>query len=92
MHPNCPTEIERQKRSKYYYDHGTGVLYWHRNYGGKVHKLDTVKFNEGHCTSISNPNYVKIKVEPGRRLVGKQLELNFDLSVVAERLGLSQFL
>ena len=92
MHPNCPSAKEREKRSKYYYDHGTGVMYWHRNYGGKIHKLDTAKYNEGHCTSISNPNYVKIKVEPGRRLVGKQLELNFDLAVVAERLGLSQFL
>ncbi|MCE2813627.1 MAG: hypothetical protein LW850_24850 [Planctomycetaceae bacterium] len=92
MHPNCPSDAERAKRSRYYYDHGTGVMYWHKRYGGKVHYIDSKPFNEGHCTSINNPAYIKIKKEPGRKMVGKQLEKNFNISDVAAKLGISDLL
>jgi len=92
LHPNCPSDFERSRRSRYYYDHGTGIMYWHRKYGGKIHKLNVKEFHEGHCTSIGNPDYVKIRMEPGRLMLGKQLELNYNLELYAKKMGLEAFL
>jgi hypothetical protein len=92
FHPNCPDEKERKKRSAHYYDHGTGVMYWHRRYGGKVQNLNERDFREGHCTSIGNKSYVEIKRIAGRKMIAKQLEINFKIEEVAERMGLTELL
>lgn len=90
-HPNCPSPQERIRRGKCYYDHGTGIMYWQRRCGGKVTLLDRKRVEEGHCTSINFQNYQRL-APVNRKLLGAELDLNFDLEQVARRLGVEQFL
>ncbi len=90
MHPNCPEdEREKARRRKVFYAHGGGVMYWKRRYGGRVVELDARRVEEGHCTSINNPNY---KHEPGQRNLPVSLDANYDIEEVARRLGIAHLL
>lgn len=91
LHPNCPPN-EYKDRSRYYYDSGVGIMYWHRKCGGVVHRLPTKRINEGHCTSINNRDYIKLKDASGRTPLGKQMDLNYHLPTEAKRMGLEDFL
>ena len=84
-HPNCPPS-EKEKRSKYYYDSGVGIMYWKRKYKGKVYNIKAKWIEEGHCTRIGNKNY--------KRGISKseEMDLNFDLQKIANKLGLEKFL
>lgn len=91
-HPNCPSTAERARRAKCFYDHGSGIMYWHRRYGGVVHRLENRVFKEGHFSSFNTPGYQKLPRPEGRKMLGKQLELNFNLEVLAKGLGLEEYL
>jgi hypothetical protein len=84
-HPNTPQD-EVERRSRYYYEHGVGIMYWKRTYGGRVHDIPERLVSEGHCTRIRNSAYVTDDNK------GKELTLNFDLAKVANQLGLGEFL
>ncbi|QDS88334.1 hypothetical protein EC9_25240 [Rosistilla ulvae] len=86
-HPNCPSDRERRRRAKHYYDHGTGIMYWRRHCGGDVVPLDRPSLEEGHCTSINHPDYKRLE-HVSRKLLGKELTLNFDLQETAQRLDI----
>lgn len=90
-HPNCSSEKEKGRRLKYYWDHGTGIMYWKRHYGGKVKVLDGKRIEEGHCTSIGYRNYVRfasIRV----KFLGRELDANYSLPGTAKRLGIAHLL
>ena len=91
FHPNCKDEKERRRRAKYYYDHGVNIMYWKRNYGGRVIEIPHKLVEEGHCTSINKRNY-KWAQPNGQRNQPAELDRNFDLEQVAAGLGIAHLL
>lgn len=91
-HPNCPRGQEQERRRRFGYDHGVGIYYWSKYYGGKVEKIPESLVAEGHCTRIKNTNYERQSPEDERRDLSKDLPHNYDLTEVCTQLGLSQFL
>ncbi len=90
-HPNCP-ENERESRKRYGYDHGVGIYYWQKQYGGRVRPIPESWVAEGHCTRIRNPHYEPQSPNDERRDLSKDLVHNYDLVEVCRRLGLDDFL
>jgi hypothetical protein len=91
-HPMCQESAERARRAKYNWEYGTGIMYWARRYGGKVHSLSERFIKEGHCTRINNSNYVPASPVNYARDLSKDLVQNYDLLNVCERLQLTPFL
>ncbi len=85
-HPNAP-KSEIEKRSRYLGDHGFGIMYWKRYYGGKVVELPLRPLLEGHCTSINRPDYKRLTPDGPNRQMGAEIDLNYDIEEVATRLG-----
>jgi len=85
LHPNTPIE-ERHTRAKYYYDSGVGIMYWKRRYKKNIYSIKEKWASEGHCTQINNPHYQSGKNK------GEELNVNFSIEKVAERLDLLGFL
>ncbi|MGE4559134.1 MAG: hypothetical protein AB7E77_02950 [Desulfobulbus sp.] len=85
-HPNCPSEAERHRRKKYYYDQGVGIMYWKRRYGGKVYPLKLKDLVSGHFSEIGARQYKKGASK------AEELEMNFDLKQSAKSMGLEDFL
>lgn len=94
-HVNCPNEAEHEKRAKHYWDHGSGIYYWHRYCSGKVIVLDDKNIHEGHFTRIGNPNYkraIPANKPEASRSMSKELADNFELSAACATLDLSDLL
>jgi len=91
-HPNCPDDRERQRRQKYYWDHGVGIRYWSKRYGGKVAAIQEKDVAEGHCTRIGNKDYQCVSPNTEARFLSKDLTHNFDLAKVCRTLELDAFL
>ena len=85
-HPNCPAEAERLRRQRYSYDHGVGIMYWKRRYGGHVHPISEGWVGEGHFAAFSVPGYREAASK------AQEMALNFDLKEIARRFGLEEFL
>jgi hypothetical protein len=90
-HPNCPP-AERNDRSRLLGDHGFGIMYWKRKYGGRVHDIRLRPLLEGHCTSINRPDYKRLAPDGPNRQMGAEIDLNYDIEHVATRLGLRHLL
>lgn len=94
-HPSSvdPADIERKKR-KSHWEHGAGIYYWERNFGGKVVVIKGAEYEEGHCSKINNKKYVTQMPLSLHGIRSKQWELrhNFSLHVVCEKLGLQDAL
>jgi hypothetical protein len=91
-HPNCKDEAERAKRREYYWDHGVGILYWKRNYGGQVVDIPEKWLREGHCSSIQKPDYVLKHGSKANKELSTDLDYNYDVVEVATRLGIRHLL
>lgn len=92
-HPNCPSDVEEiQRRTRYGYDHGVGILYWERRYGGRVVRIHQRSIEEGHCTGIGNKGYTRVSPRDERRDLTRELSLNYDLEEVCRRLNLTKYL
>jgi hypothetical protein len=91
-HPKCPDQAERAVRDKYHWDFGFGVMYWKRRYGGKVITIASRPLQEGHCTSISKPDYKRVGPEGDARNMGAEIDLNYNIEEVARRLGIAHLL
>jgi hypothetical protein len=89
VHPNCPSEAERQRRARYYWDCGTGIYYWHTRLGGTVHLIPESEVEEGHCSRLHNPRYQPISPDNERRDLSVDLKHNYDLAEVCAKMGLS---
>jgi hypothetical protein len=92
-HPKCRTTAERARRRSYSYDSGVGILYWKNNYRGSVIDISIRLVYEGHCSEIANPRYVSAPNHTtALRDLPSELEANYSLSDVANRLELSHFM
>jgi hypothetical protein len=92
LHPNCPNPAERARRARLHWDHGFGIMYWKRRYGGRVVSVALKPFLEGHCTSINRPDYKRVGPEGPSRNQGREIDLNYNLEEVAGRLGIAHLL
>lgn len=90
-HPNCPSDKERQRRKKHYWDHGTGIRYWARHYRKPIELIKESYVEEGHCSQIKNPNYSRVSPNNERRDLSKDITRNFQLAEVCKRLELEAF-
>lgn len=84
-HPNGPIE-EKAQRAAYWYDSGVGISYWEQRYKQRVVRLNERELTAGHCSEIGHKNYKKSTHK------GLELDLNFDLDRVTERMGLTKWL
>jgi hypothetical protein len=91
-HPNCTDEQERQRRRRLYWDHGVGIRYWSKKYGGKVIGVAEADVAEGHCTQIGNTKYERVSPDNATRFLAKDLTHNFNLAKVCHNLALERFL
>ena len=91
-HPSCPDSLERERRKKYYWDSGVGIMYWTRKYGGRAKSISAKYVEEGHCSRINNPRYVMASPNNERRDITRDLQLNYDLREVCKKLGIEEFL
>jgi hypothetical protein len=90
-HPKCTDEKERRRRERYYWDSGVGIMYWKRRYRGQMIDIPEKLVAEGHCTSINKKNYRQVN-PGGARILGAEIDLNFDIEEVAARLGIAHLL
>jgi hypothetical protein len=90
-HPNCP-ESERAERDKIYYDFGMGIMFWKRHHGGRVIEINRTLVEEGHCTSIGKKDYKRVSQEGDLRNMSEELDLNYSLEEVTNRLGIRHLL
>jgi hypothetical protein len=92
-HPSCTDPAERARRSAYNWDSGGGILYWKKNYGGSIADIGIKLVVEGHCSEILAKNYVEA---PGHksalRNLAWELDRNYSLDEVAQRLGIASLL
>jgi len=76
----------------YYWDHGTGIMYWSRNRKRHVHEVSESLVAEGHFTSIGKRNYVRTSPNSHMRNLNTDLRANYDLGNCARQLGLEELL
>jgi hypothetical protein len=89
-HPHCPSTAERRRRSRFYWECGTGIRYWHKCLGGAVRLIPERSISEGHFTRIGNPHYKKLQgSDDWRRDLGKELTLNFELEEAVRKLDIA---
>ena len=91
-HPRCIDEDERRRRARYYWDHGVGIMYWKRRYGGQVVEISEGLVAEGHCTSINMKSYRRIDPSGGSNHLVVEIDLNYDIEEVAAGLGIAHLL
>jgi hypothetical protein len=95
-HPNCPSEAERERQAKrYYFDHGTGIYYWHKACGGDVVLVRDSSLLEGHFSRIGKADYKttypRYTSDSGRSM-NQELKMNFVLVEAAQKMGLDHLL
>ena len=91
-HINC-SPAERARRSAYSYDSGVGILYWKNQYRGSVTDVGIKLVNEGHCSEITSKSYVEGPDHASpRRNLAWELERNYSLDQVAQRLGIASLI
>lgn len=79
-----PNRSKYPLKKKVYYEHGTGIYVWKKMFGGKVKSLK-VNEEDGHATVYrKNLKRELTKVE--------EMEKNFDLAKMCEKLGISRYL
>jgi hypothetical protein len=72
VHPKCTLAEERRRRQRYYFDHGSGIMYWKRKYNGSVLPIPMRLVEEGHCTAWN------------RRGVGRPRSASTDIKLAAD--------
>jgi hypothetical protein len=93
LHPKCRVSAERRRRRPYQNDHGAGILYWKNNYRGPVIPIDLYVIKEGHCSEIMSKNYKNLPNHfTALRDLPSELDLNYDIEEVAQRLGIAHLL
>jgi hypothetical protein len=78
-HPSN-SDVERERRKRYYWDHGAGISYWHRHCGGHVRLIAESYVAEGHFTGIGKPDYQRVSPQNFQRDLSKELSLNYKLA------------
>jgi hypothetical protein len=93
QHRSCTDPAERTRRNAYSYDSGVGILYWKNVYHGSVTDLGIRRMKEGHCSEIGAAKYIAGPDHTNpRRNLSSELEQNYSLEEVAQRLGIDSLL
>ena len=92
MHPNCPNEKEYLNRSKYNWDHGTGIRYWEKHYKGRIVPIAPSFVEEGHFTRINVKTYKTFMSKRSQRDLSIELPENYDLAECCRVLSLEGYL
>lgn len=95
LHVNCPSDDEFNARKDWYFDHGTGVKYWHKKLGGKVHLIPEHLLERGHFSKIGKPDFIR-SMENGKfnsmRSMETDMARNFELVSAAKSMQLDHLL
>jgi hypothetical protein len=82
-------------KTRYYWDHGAGIYYWHKHAYGDVVVMPGSDYAEGHFTKIGNKAYVRT-VELGgtdvRRKMSEEIVRHFDIREACAKLDLTDIL
>lgn len=93
-HPN-QRNAEYIKKN-FYWDHGSGIFYWHKIRRGKCIVMSARRFAEGHCTTIGKQHFKKYMnddpISEARREMYRELRENFDLKTICKNLSLEPYL
>lgn len=93
-HPNTPYS-ERSDRQRYFWDHGTGIYYWHKRKRGDAVVIRDKAIHEGHFTKIGKKDYKSAFTRyesDAQRLMNQELRDNFDLMEACRKLDLTPLL
>lgn len=91
-HPNCPNKNEYLNRSRYNWDHGTGVRYWEKHHKGRVVPIAPSFVEEGHFTRINAKSYKTFMSKKSQRDLSIELSENYDLAECCRVLSLEAYL
>jgi hypothetical protein len=91
-HPNRKVNVGDRKLEQYYWDHGSGIMYWKRKHGGQVLSLKEKDYMEGHFSQIKFDQYKRISPNNEFRDLRQDLNNNFQLKECASKLGLADLL
>jgi hypothetical protein len=87
FHPNAPQDREEQRhRKSLNREHGIGIRYWEKHYGGTVRKISERKISGGHFSVTSTRPY-KIAATKA-----EEMNINFDLTKIACDFGIDDLL
>lgn len=90
-HPN-----RKDRGSEHYkginWDHGAGIMAWHRQHGGKVVNIPLKWVEHGHFSQINNQGYKRVSPRHYMRDMGSELSLNYALADAARSLQLDDLL
>jgi hypothetical protein len=90
LHPLLRGHEERRRRVQEYWDHGTGILYWHEHCSGGLDFIANREIDAGHFTRIGRRDTYKVHGDDDwRRHLTKELSANFELEKACASLGLS---
>ena len=93
QHPKCVLAEERARRKQYSWDSGVGILYWKNIYHGAMVPIDVRLVKEGHCSEIGKRDYQAVAHhKEALRDLTSELDLNYSLEEVAQRLGIGHLL
>ncbi len=91
-HRNRSVNSDDPQLSDYYWDHGTGIYYWKRRYGGKVLAVTEKEFSAGHFSQIKFEGYKRISQNNEFRDLSRDLNGNFELKACAQKVGVAHLL
>lgn len=74
------------------WDHGAGIMEWHRHHGGQVREIPLDWVEEGHFSQINNANYKRVSPKHYMRDMSAELSLNYGLVDAARKMGLESLL
>src|SRR5262249_13785249 len=101
IHPKCTLSEERCRRQQLFYDHGAGIMYWHKRYNGAALPISVHLVKEGHCTNetirgrthMHRRAYRSAPTIPyGFRDLTIELDANYSIDMVATKLGIAHLL
>jgi hypothetical protein len=93
LHPKCRVSAEIERRKRYSYDSGVGILYWKNNYNGPVVPISIYLVKEGHCSEIMSRNYRNAPNHlTALRDLPTELDANYNLDDVAQKFGIAHLL
>ncbi|MEE9476659.1 MAG: hypothetical protein V3V71_08400 [Roseateles sp.] len=91
LHPMLRGHDERRRRVQQYWDHGTGILYWHEHCKGPLQLIANREIDAGHFTRIGRRDTYKVHGhDDWRRNLAMELSANFELEKACESMGLSE--
>jgi hypothetical protein len=83
FHPNAPQEsAEQRRRRSLRREHGIGIRYWEKHYGGKVRRISGRRISSGHFSAMSKKPYTFAATK------AEEMSLNFDLTKIARDFGI----